>query len=133
VASTTAQTATSFPDIAVWKKDWDFPGDLDIFGEGVSLSPFDPIVFNGLNLNPSVMSFAEKSVLGASLEDSLGTGVAFQLPEKPFLSDSVLKVRCWILSEEKSSLKHHTIEGVQRLHKPLAGGVAVLLGGPGPI
>jgi hypothetical protein len=90
--------ATSFPDIAVWKKDRDVPGDLGIFGERVSLSPFDPIIFNGLNLNPSVMTFAAKSVLGASLEDSLGTGVAFQLPEKPFFADADLYVQKVVVS-----------------------------------
>jgi hypothetical protein len=90
--------ATSFPDIAVWKKDHDVPGDLGIFGEGVSLSAFDPIIFNGLNLNPSLMTFAAKSVLGASLENGLGTGVAFQLPEKPFLADTALHVQKVVVS-----------------------------------
>lgn len=90
--------ATSFADITVWKKGRDVPGDLGIFGEGISLSGFDPIIFNGLNLNPSVMTFAGKSVLGASLEDSLGAGVAFQLPEKPVFADAPLHAQKVVVS-----------------------------------
>ena len=90
--------ANSFADIAVWKRDREVPADVGIFGEGVSFSAFDPIIFNGLNLNPSVMTFAAKSVLGASLKDSLGTGVAFQLPEKPFFAGSDLHVQKVVVS-----------------------------------
>jgi len=74
-------------EITVWQKDRDLSHDLSVFGTGLSISTFDPIIFNGLNLNPPAKTFPAKSVLGVSQENSLGTSVTFQLPEKPFYSD----------------------------------------------
>jgi len=44
------------------------------------------------------MTFSEQSVLGASAEDSLGTSVTFQLPEKPFFSDIELYSQMMVVS-----------------------------------
>jgi hypothetical protein len=74
-------------EITVWQKDRDLSHDLSIFGAGLVVSTFDPIIFNGLNLNPPVKRFPDKAVLGASQEDSLGASVTLQLPEKLFYSD----------------------------------------------
>ena len=74
-------------EITIWQKDRDFTRDLSMFGPGLSISTFDPVIFNGLNLNPPVKRFPDKAVLGLSREDTLGASVTFQLPEKPFYSD----------------------------------------------
>jgi hypothetical protein len=74
-------------EITIWQKDRDLTHDFSIFGSGLSISTFDPVIFNGLNLNPPGKTFPGKSVLGASQETGLGTSVTFQLPEKPFYSD----------------------------------------------
>ncbi len=58
----------------------------------------DAGIFNGLNLNPPVMGFGDKSVLGASAEDALGTSVTFQLPDKPFFSDVELHSQMMVVS-----------------------------------
>lgn len=85
-------------DISVWQRDWDLSRDLSIFGAGLSVCTFDAGLFNGLNLNPPVMGFADKSVLGALGEDSLGTSVTFQLPDKPFFSDIELHSQMMVVS-----------------------------------
>lgn len=77
-------------EVTIWQKDRDSSRDLSLFGAGLVISTFDPIIFNGLNLNPPVKRFPDKSVLGLSQEDALGATVTFQLPEKPFYSDSEL-------------------------------------------
>lgn len=74
-------------EITIWQKDRDLTHDFSIFGGGLSISTFGPVIFNGLNLNPPAKAFPSKSVLGASQETGLGTSVTFQLPEKPFYSD----------------------------------------------
>jgi hypothetical protein len=74
-------------ELTIWQKDRDLNRDLSMFGAGLSISIFDPVIFNGLNLNPPVKRFPEKAVLGLSQEDTLGASVTFQLPEKPFYSD----------------------------------------------
>lgn len=74
-------------EITIWQKDRDLTHDFSIFGGGLSISTFDPVIFNGLNLNPPAKAFPSKSVLGATQETGLGTSVTFQLPEKPFYSD----------------------------------------------
>jgi hypothetical protein len=73
--------------ITIWQRDRDVSHDFGIFGSGLVVSIFDPVIFNGLNLNPPVKRFVNKAVLGASQVDSIGASVTFQLPEKPFDSD----------------------------------------------
>lgn len=84
--------------VNVWQRDQDYARDLSIFGPELTVSTFDTVIFNGLNLNPPVMSFPDKSVLGASAEDGLGTSVTFQLPEKPFFSDIELHSQMMVVS-----------------------------------
>lgn len=74
-------------EITIWQRDRDFSRDLTVFGKGLTISTFDPVIFNGLNLNPPLKRFPDKAVLGLSREDTLGASVTFQLPEKPFYSD----------------------------------------------
>lgn len=85
-------------EVSVWQRDRDLSRDLSLFGAGLSVCTFDAGIFNGLNLNPPVMGFADKSVLGASAEDALGTSVTFQLPEKPFFSDVELHSQMMVVS-----------------------------------
>jgi hypothetical protein len=85
-------------EVTIWQKDHDMSHDLSIFGAGIVLSTFDPVIFNGLNLNPPVKRFPSKSVLGASQESALGTSVTFQLPEKPFDSDIELHSQHMVVS-----------------------------------
>src|SRR5262249_6547184 len=85
-------------EITIWQKDRDAPRDLSMFGTGLIVSTFDPIVLNGLNLNPPVKRFPDKSVLGLSREDTLGPSVTFQLPEKPFFSDIELHSQQVVIS-----------------------------------
>jgi hypothetical protein len=95
--------------VNVWQRDRDYSRDLSIersgatdragiFGAGLTISTFEPVIFNGLNLNPPVMAFGDKSVLGVSAEDGLGTSVTFQLPEKPFFSDIELHSQMMVVS-----------------------------------
>jgi len=84
--------------ITVWMKDRDLSTDLSVFGAGVSLSTFDSGLFNGLNLNPPIMGFSDKSALGTTTNDNLGTSVTFQLPEKPFFSDTELHSQMVVVS-----------------------------------
>lgn len=85
-------------EVSVWQRDRNFSRDLSIFGAGLSVCTFDAGIFNGLNLNPPVMGFGDKSVLGASAEDALGTSVTFQLPDKPFFSDVELHSQMMVVS-----------------------------------
>jgi hypothetical protein len=85
-------------EITIWQKDSDVTHDLGIFGLDLSISAFDPVLFNGLNLNPPAKTFARRSVLGASQESGLGTSVTFQLPEKPFRSDIELHSQHMVVS-----------------------------------
>src|SRR5271166_2523963 len=85
-------------DVTIWQKDRDTSHDLSIFGAGLVISTFDPVIFNGLNLNPPTQSFPDKTVLGASHEDSLGASVTFLLPEKPFNSDTELHSQHMVVS-----------------------------------
>jgi hypothetical protein len=84
--------------VKVWQRERDYERDLSIFGAGLTIATFDAGIFNGLNLNPPVMGFPDKSVLGASAEDALGTSVTFQLPEKPFFSDTELHSQMIVVS-----------------------------------
>ena len=85
-------------EITIWQKDRDLTHDFSIFGGGLSISTFDPVIFNGLNLNPPAKTFPSRSVLGASQESGLGTSVTFQLPEKPFYSDIDLHSQHMVVS-----------------------------------
>lgn len=85
-------------EVTIWQKDRDMSHDLSIFGAGIVLSTFDPVIFNGLNLNPPVKRFPDKAVLSASQEDSVGSSVTFQLPEKPFYSDIDLHAQHMVVS-----------------------------------
>jgi hypothetical protein len=88
----------------VWQKEPDLSTDLSVFGAGVSLCTFDAGLFNGMNLNPLLMAFPEKSVLGTSNEDNLGMSVTFQLPEKPFSSDSEFYSQMVVASVSASNI-----------------------------
>lgn len=72
--------------INLWTSHRDLKVDTHPFDLGVSLYTVTPSLWNGLNLNPPVMSSEAKSVLGAPNEDGLGPAVTLQLPEKPFRS-----------------------------------------------
>ncbi|MGH9665294.1 MAG: hypothetical protein ACRD9L_12800, partial [Bryobacteraceae bacterium] len=85
-------------EITIWQEDRDLTHDLSVFGAGLVISTFDPVIFNGLNLNPPVKRFADKTVLGASQEDSLGVSVTFLLPEKPFYSEIELHSQHMVVS-----------------------------------
>jgi hypothetical protein len=85
-------------EVTIWQKDRDISHDLSIFGPGVVISTFDAVLFNGLNINPPVQSFPDKTVLGVSQEDSLGVSVTFLLPDKPFYSDIELHPQHMVVS-----------------------------------
>lgn len=85
-------------NISVWAKNLDPSRDLRIFGPGLSLCTFSDGSLNGLNLNPPVMTFPAKPVLGAAAENSLGTSVTFLLPQKPFYSDFELHTQMVVVS-----------------------------------
>jgi hypothetical protein len=85
-------------DVTAWQKDRELKHDLSVFGAGISNPAFGPGIFNGLNLNPPVMTFPEKSVLGAASEDTLGTTVTFELPEKPYETDIDLHSQMVVVS-----------------------------------
>jgi hypothetical protein len=85
-------------DITIWQKDRDTSHDLSIFGPRCVISTFNPVIFNGLNVNPPVQTFPNKTVLGASQENSLGASVTFLLPEKPFYSDVELHSQNMVVS-----------------------------------
>ena len=85
-------------EITIWQKDRDLNRDLSLFGAGLSISIVDPVIFNGLNLNPPAKIFPRKFVLGASQESGLGTSVTFQLPENPSYSDIELHSQHMVVS-----------------------------------
>jgi hypothetical protein len=85
-------------NISVWQRNLDLSRDLSIFGPGLSLCTFSAGSLNGLNLNPPVMTFPAKPVLGAAADNSLGTSVTFLLPEKPFYSDFELHTQMMVVS-----------------------------------
>jgi hypothetical protein len=85
-------------EVTIWQKDRDLSRDLSVFGPGLVISTFDPIIFNGLNLNPPLKRFPDKSVLGLGQEYAHGSSVTFQLPEKPFYSDFELHSQLVVVS-----------------------------------
>jgi hypothetical protein len=98
------QRSQSRSDIRVWQKDRDLLHDLSIFGGGFSVCTFHAGIFNGLNLNPPVMGFADKSVLGTATEDGPGASVTFQLPDKPFFADMELHSQMMVVSASASNI-----------------------------
>jgi DNA-directed RNA polymerase subunit RPC12/RpoP len=90
--------------VSVWQKDRDLSADMTVFGAGVSLCTFDAGLFNGMNLNPPLMAFPDKSALGTSVENNLGTSVTFQLPEKPFSSDPQFHSQMVVASVSASNI-----------------------------
>jgi hypothetical protein len=93
-------------DINVWQKDRDHTKDLSVFGGNLSVPTFDAGIFNGLNLNPPVMSFPERSVLGVSAQDDLGVSVTCQLPEKPFFSDIEFHSQMVVVSVSAANIRN---------------------------
>lgn len=73
--------------VSVWGKSSDDTQEAVDLPFPVSRRFISPTSFNGLNLNPPVMRFERRAVLGVLSEDDLGCTLTFQLPEKPFPND----------------------------------------------
>ena len=69
--------------ISIWSKSRDVAMDVGVFGPHLILPTFSPGILNGLKLNPTVVAFEEKAVLGLS-SDNVRTSATFELPPKPF-------------------------------------------------
>jgi hypothetical protein len=69
--------------ISIWNKSRDMKMDVGAFGADLILPTFSSGILNGLNLNPTVVAFEEKAVLGL-ISDNTGASAAFELPPKPF-------------------------------------------------
>lgn len=73
--------------VAVWSKEGRCESETTGFGADLILPTIGADTWNGLNLKPPTMTFADQSVLGSVSEGRETPSVSFQLPRKPFFDD----------------------------------------------
>ncbi len=73
--------------IKIWSR-YDLPIDIKEYGSDVVRYSLSVDSWNGLNIRIPSIQFDEKSVLGAVSENGKNIKITFQLPTKPFYSDT---------------------------------------------
>ena len=83
--------------MAIWNKSREVEIDTSPFGPDLSPSPLSQMAWNGLNIKPRVMGFADNSVLGIASNDGR-LSVTFELPPKPFFDHGAFYMQNVVVS-----------------------------------